>query len=99
VSHLKIALLLAATVAVASPTAQAETATGYVVLDVEDGTVLAEKNAKRAFIPASVLKMPTALAVLQSLGAEHRFTTRLMHTGTLTDGGVLNGDLVHNHRN
>ncbi len=93
-SHLKFALLLAASLAAAASPAQAETATGYMVIDVKDGAVLAEKNAKRAFIPASVLKMPTALAVLQSLGAGHRFTTRLMHTGTLTDGGVLNGDLV-----
>lgn len=73
--------------------ARAETATGYAVLDLRDGQVLAEKNPRRAFIPASVMKVPTALAVLEALGPDHRFTTRLVHTGTVA-GGILAGDLV-----
>ncbi|MFA7431406.1 MAG: D-alanyl-D-alanine carboxypeptidase, partial [Rhodospirillaceae bacterium] len=91
--HLKPAALAAAFLIAVSSAALAETATGYVVLDVKDGTVLAQKNAERPFIPASVLKMPTALAVLDTLGAEHRFTTRVMHTGSVSNG-VLEGDIV-----
>lgn len=93
--HLKSALIAAALAGCCLTTpAAAETATGYAVLDLRDGTVLAEQNGQRAFIPASVMKMPAALAILDSLGPEHRFTTRLMATGPLTDGGVLDGDLL-----
>lgn len=92
--HLKTLFLAAGLGAclLAAP-ARAETATGYAVLDLRDGTVLAEKNPKRAFIPASVMKVPTALAVLEALGPDHRFSTRLVHTGTVKDG-ILDGDLA-----
>lgn len=99
VQHLKSALIAPALVAAilaacgAIAPARADTATGYAVLDLRDGTMLAEKNADRTFIPASVLKVPTALAVLEALGPAHRFTTRLVATGTVDDG-VVGGDLV-----
>lgn len=95
VSRLTVLVILAAFLPAAlvpvTP-ARAETVTGYVALDLETGQVLAAENADRAFIPASVLKVPSALVVLDVLGPDHRFATRLMHTGRLDDG-VLRGDL------
>jgi len=59
----------------------------------EDGTVLAEEAADRAVHPASVTKIATTLAMLQRLGPEHRFTTRLLAPGRLADG-TLRGNLL-----
>lgn len=84
-------LAIAALLALAVP-AQAETRTGYMAVDLDSGTVLAAQDGDRAFMPASILKVPTALAVLRELGPDHRFATRLMYSGTLRDG-VIDGDL------
>ncbi len=65
---------------------------GYVVFDLGDGTILAEQNADRAFIPASLQKVPTMLYGLERLGPEHRFSTRLLAEGKIV-GGTLIGDL------
>jgi D-alanyl-D-alanine carboxypeptidase/D-alanyl-D-alanine-endopeptidase (penicillin-binding protein 4) len=59
----------------------------------EDGTVLASEAADRAVHPASVTKVATSLALLQRLGPDHRFTTKLAAAGAV-DGGTLHGDLV-----
>jgi D-alanyl-D-alanine carboxypeptidase/D-alanyl-D-alanine-endopeptidase (penicillin-binding protein 4) len=67
--------------------------TGYVVLDVDSGRELAAAEADRPFIPASVAKLPTALTVLNRLGGDHRYRTRLLGHGTIEDG-VLHGDLI-----
>lgn len=94
--HLKTSLLalsFAASLSVLAATAQAETSTGFVAVDLATGKVLAAQNADRPYIPASVLKMPTAVAVLEELGADHRFTTRIAHTGTF-ENGVVDGDLI-----
>jgi D-alanyl-D-alanine carboxypeptidase/D-alanyl-D-alanine-endopeptidase (penicillin-binding protein 4) len=42
---------------------------------------------------ASLTKMATTLAALEAWPVNHRFTTRIGHTGTL-ENGVVNGDLV-----
>ena len=59
----------------------------------EDGTVLASEAAERAVHPASVTKVATSLALLQRLGPDHRFTTRLLAGGPI-EGGTLRGDLI-----
>jgi D-alanyl-D-alanine carboxypeptidase/D-alanyl-D-alanine-endopeptidase (penicillin-binding protein 4) len=43
--------------------------------------------------PASVAKALTSLYALDTLGADHRFQTRVMATGSVI-GGVLKGDLI-----
>ena len=65
---------------------------GYVVFDPATGGLLAARNADRAFIPASVAKVPTAVAALAVLGPQHRFETALLADGPIADG-VLAGDL------
>lgn len=47
---------------------------GYGVAGV-DGRVIASCNADRPFIPASIVKIPTALAALHLLGPDYRFVT------------------------
>ena len=65
---------------------------GYLAVDPATRAVIAEHNPRDGFIPASVSKIPTALAALAVLGPNHRFETRLASTGTLV-GGTLEGDL------
>jgi len=64
-----------------------------VYVEAADGTVLVAQAAARAVHPASVSKVPTTLALLRSLGPEHRFETRFAAAGPLADG-VLEGNLV-----
>lgn len=66
---------------------------GFVVSDARTGEVLETLNPIRPQPPASVAKAVTALYALETLGAEHRFVTRLIATGPVS-GGRLNGDLV-----
>ena len=47
------------------------------VVRADDGTTLFDRDAGRALVPASNLKILTALAALESLGPSHRFTTRV----------------------
>lgn len=72
--------------------ALAATQTGYMAIDVKTGRVLDSGHADTPFMPASVAKLPTALSVVERLGGDHRFRTRLAHTGTIEDG-TLHGDL------
>ncbi len=64
-----------------------------VYVDAEDGTVLAASVAERAVHPASVTKVATSLALLDRLGPDHRFATRVGATGPIRDGRLA-GDLV-----
>jgi D-alanyl-D-alanine carboxypeptidase/D-alanyl-D-alanine-endopeptidase (penicillin-binding protein 4) len=63
------------------------------VAEVKTGKQLEAHDAELALPPASVAKALTALYALDSLGADHRFTTRILATGTAS-GGVLQGDLI-----
>ncbi len=65
---------------------------GYMAVDPVTRKVVAEKNARFGFIPASVSKVPTALAALAVLGPDHRYETKLAATGNVV-GQELQGDL------
>jgi len=63
---------------------------GFVVIEAETGKVVAEHQSDLAVVPASVAKLPTAIAALTTLGPEHRFVTELALEGTtlvLVGGG------------
>lgn len=60
---------------------------------LETGRPLAAVDARKRLIPASVSKLYVVRAALESLGADHRFVTRLLSDGTVEDG-VLRGDLI-----
>ena len=64
---------------------------GFLLTDRE-GRQLAAHNAGQAFIPASVAKLPTAVAALELLGADRRFETRMVAATDPRDGR-LDGDL------
>jgi D-alanyl-D-alanine carboxypeptidase/D-alanyl-D-alanine-endopeptidase (penicillin-binding protein 4) len=65
----------------------------YVVADARTGAVLESRGAEDPLPPASVIKAATAIYAIETLGAEHRFLTRLMATGPMQNGRVQ-GDLV-----
>jgi D-alanyl-D-alanine carboxypeptidase/D-alanyl-D-alanine-endopeptidase (penicillin-binding protein 4) len=51
---------------------------GALVVDARDGTVLFEQASDRRLVPASNLKILTALAALERFGPTHRFETRVL---------------------
>lgn len=63
------------------------------VADVQSGLELEASGGDRGLPPASVAKALTALYALETLGADHRFTTRLLAAGPV-QSGVLKGDLI-----
>lgn len=64
-----------------------------VYVEAADGSVLASQAADRPVHPASVTKVASSLALLERLGPDHRFETRISAAGDVRDGQVL-GDLV-----
>lgn len=66
---------------------------GYAVMDIRSGQMREAGQAELGLPPASVLKAITALYALDALGPEHRFTTSVQTTGSVTDG-VVSGDLI-----
>lgn len=66
---------------------------GYAVADAKTGQLLEGHEAEIGLPPASVTKAVTAMYALDTLGAEHRFETRVLATAPVTNG-VLKGDLV-----
>ena len=65
-----------------------------VIEDMTTGDVLVTHRAAVPGPAASTLKLATAIAALDRLGAEHRFATRVLATGTIDPAGRLAGDLV-----
>lgn len=65
---------------------------GWIVIDVDTGEVLDAELPDRAFAPASVAKLPTALYALDRLGPDWQFETRVVATGEVS-GSTVTGDL------
>ncbi|MEZ5837868.1 MAG: D-alanyl-D-alanine carboxypeptidase [Geminicoccaceae bacterium] len=66
---------------------------GYLLVDAASGKVLESRDPERPMIPASTIKLVTALAALDRLGPDYRLQTRLWVDGDVSDG-QLDGDLV-----
>lgn len=62
-----------------------------VYVEAEDGAVLVAEAAERAVHPASVSKLATTLALLRTLGPDHRFETRFLARGPIRDGKLEGG--------
>ena len=60
-------------------------------VDAEQPSV--QFNAETPMNPASVMKLVTAFAAIDALGAAHTWTTRIATNGAL-ENGILGGDLV-----
>lgn len=65
---------------------------GFILMDARDSTVLSEKNADTPLAPSSMGKLLATVAILETMGPNGRFKTRVLANGTVS-GGVLNGDL------
>lgn len=65
-----------------------------VVLDLETGTAIARLNGDTRLSPASVTKLVTAAAALETWPADKVFLTRISTSAAVASTGVLAGDLV-----
>lgn len=65
----------------------------FAVADVRTGELLVEVNGSQKLPPASVTKAVTGLYALETLGPNYQFQTRLIASGTISEG-VLDGDLI-----
>lgn len=68
-------------------------AAGVIVLDVASGKVLAEHEADKTMIPASIQKVLTTATALGILGRDYVFETYVQYDGEVDDQGVLHGNL------
>ncbi|MGC8739828.1 MAG: D-alanyl-D-alanine carboxypeptidase/D-alanyl-D-alanine endopeptidase [Candidatus Sumerlaeaceae bacterium] len=66
---------------------------GVQVLDLDTSEVLYQRQAEKAFLPASNLKLYTTAAALKLLGANYRYETKIYANGAVKNG-TLKGDLV-----
>ncbi len=66
---------------------------GSMVVDVNSGDTLFTRNPTRSFMPASVTKLFTTASVLDQLGPDYRYVTKLYINGT-RNGEVLQGNLI-----
>jgi D-alanyl-D-alanine carboxypeptidase/D-alanyl-D-alanine-endopeptidase (penicillin-binding protein 4) len=78
---------------VSEPPAVQSAFTGFEVLRLLSGGVLSERNQDRLFVPASNMKLFTALALVR-LGPEYRFKTQIGADKPIDADGTLAGDLV-----
>ena len=58
---------------------------GYVI--TRNGSAIAQLNSNTLFIPASTIKIATALSTLQILGPSHRIKTEFYPWESLQQGG------------
>ncbi|GIU82380.1 MAG: D-alanyl-D-alanine carboxypeptidase/D-alanyl-D-alanine-endopeptidase [Acidobacteria bacterium] len=66
---------------------------GIFVVSLKDGRILTARDARKPFIPASVLKILTSAVALDKLGADFRWQTKLFTNGKIEDS-VVKGDLI-----
>ena len=66
---------------------------GIVVVDLNTGETLYQRNASRAFVPASNMKLFSDAAALMALGPDYRFQSQLSTDATTLEQGTLKGSL------
>lgn len=71
-----------------------EIETGFVVIDIGSGDVVTAKSPDKGFIPASTLKLITAIAARDTLPPDFRYITRLCATSPVKEDGGIDGDLI-----
>lgn len=68
-------------------------ATSLMIIDLRDGTVVADYNSTLPLVPASIMKAVTIGGLLNETGPNFRYRTPVEITGKLSDG-VLDGNLI-----
>ncbi len=66
---------------------------GIVVASLDNKQILYQKNSKRFFVPASILKLFTAVTALQYLGPDYQFNTTILARNKNIKKGVLKSNL------
>lgn len=66
---------------------------GVQVQSMDTGKILFARNPQKRLVPASNLKLLTAIAAIEDLGLDFRFTTRVWTDGRIEDG-TLDGNLI-----
>ena len=64
-----------------------------VVRSLDTGETLFRRNGQTWLVPASTMKVLTAVAAAERLGWQYRFETRLVATGPIVNG-TIDGDLL-----
>jgi len=67
---------------------------GIEIFSLDTHEPIYQLNADKFFVPGSTTKLVTEGAVLELLGADHRFHTRVYRTGPVDRDGTLDGNLV-----
>lgn len=67
---------------------------GVAIYSLDTHQTLYALNGDKFFVPGSTTKLLTEGTVLELLGADHRFHTRVYRTGPVSSNGTLDGDLV-----
>jgi len=75
-----------------TPAAPPGATIAYLLVDLDSGAMIADEHRTTPMIPASTVKLATAIAALDILGPNYRFATRIGTVGKITDG-VLDGNL------
>jgi D-alanyl-D-alanine carboxypeptidase/D-alanyl-D-alanine-endopeptidase (penicillin-binding protein 4) len=71
----------------------ASASVGALVVETQEGKVLYERDAERALMPASNMKLVTSLAALRFLGVDFHYSTALCAEGAPNGEGCLAGSL------
>lgn len=90
-SSLLATILLAANLLTNAPILR-QANIGIRIENLTTGEVVEDYRSEAVIPPASVMKLLTTGAALETLGADYRYKTTLEYTGEITDG-VLTGDL------
>jgi len=67
---------------------------GVIVVSLSTGDTLFGRNPDEQLLPASTMKLFTSSLALDRFGADGKFETAVLRTGSLGTDGVLHGDLV-----
>ncbi|MFN0201821.1 MAG: D-alanyl-D-alanine carboxypeptidase/D-alanyl-D-alanine-endopeptidase [Bacteroidia bacterium] len=65
---------------------------GVVIMETATGKILAQHEANRSLVTASVMKVITTATALSILGKDYQFSTFLEYSGEIKNG-ILNGNL------
>jgi D-alanyl-D-alanine carboxypeptidase/D-alanyl-D-alanine-endopeptidase (penicillin-binding protein 4) len=67
---------------------------GVVVMDAESGEIVLEHQPDLTLVPASLQKLLTSAAALQTFGESHTFETQLLYQGMIDSAGTLLGNII-----
>lgn len=67
---------------------------GLKFVDADTGEVLYALNSAQLFVPGSTTKLLSEGTMLELLGGDYRFHTKIYRTGRIEKNGTLRGDLI-----